>query len=355
MWPFRRRGVEQRNSYTDVVRDALVAAATGSDRASVTATAALEACAGWWSRALASARVSPQTPATMAVQPHVLAAIGRGLCRHGEALFVLEVDAGRLRATQVGQWDVRGRPDPLSWSYVCSLAGPDAAEVVTVPGAGVCHFRYATDAMEPWRGLGPLQWAAETGRLAGAAEQALADEAGGPRGSLIPMPESAGADDEDESPGIAAFKRLLPLLRGRVALPETTAGGGGQGAGASPHRDWRVERLGAAPPAPLVALRTDVGAAVAAACGIGPSLIQAAADGTGQRESYRRFLFSTLLPIARLVEVELREKLDEPDLTLSFDELRAADLTGRARAFRSMAGKDATIEAGRAAALAGLD
>ena len=252
-----------------------------------------------------------------------------------------------------------GRPRPAGpcdlGVSVCTWSGPDATEVVTVPGAGVLHLRYATDPMEPWRGLGPLQFAAETGRLAGAAEQALADESAGPRGNIIPMPEGPGGDDTDESPGIAAFKRLLPLLRGRVALPETVAGGGAQGAGASPHRDWRPERLGANPPEGLVALRTDVGAAVAAACGIGPSLIQAAADGTGQRESYRRFLFSTLLPIARLVEVELREKLDAPDLSLSFDELRAADLTGRARAFRSMAGKDATIEAGRAAALAGLD
>ena len=356
MWPFKQQGVETRSSYTDIVVDALVAAAAGSDRASVQATAALESCSGWWSRALATARVSPQTPATMAVQPHVLAAIGRGLCRGGDVLFMLEIDGGRLRAAQVGAWTVRGRPDPTSWSYQCHLVGPDATEVVTVPAAGVLHCRYAVDPMEPWRGLGPLQFARETGRLAGSAEQALADEAGGPRGSLIPVAEGPGGGDDDESPGIRALKALLPKLRGRIALPETQAGGGGQGAGAAPHRDWRPERLGASPPEPLVALRSDVGAAVAAACGIGPSLIQAAADGTGQRESYRRFLFSTLLPIARIIEGELRDKLDEPDLTLTFDELRAADLTGRARAYRSMVGKEAAdIDPARAAALAGLD
>ena len=44
-------------------------------------------------------------------------------------------------------------------------------------------------------------------------------------------------------------------------------------------------RLGPEPQAASVSLHTEVGAAVAAACGIGPNLLAAVADGTGQRES----------------------------------------------------------------------
>ena len=343
-WPFRR-AVETRG-YTDAIVDALVTAAAGSETANVQATAALEACAGWWARALATAEVRPQTPATMAVQPHVLAAIGRGLCRYGAALFVLDAGGGAgLRLHQAADWDVRGGADPDTWRYRVTLAGPDTTESVDVPAAGVCHFRYATDPMRPWEGIGPLQAARESGKLAANVERHLADESGGPVGSIIPLPEGVN--------GAAALKTALGKLRGNVALPETTAGGSGQGAGAAPHRDWRPERLGANPPAGLVSLRTEVGAAVAAACGIGPGLLSAAADGTGQRESYRRFLHATLRPLAAIVEDELRAKLDAADLALDFTDLQAADVQGRARAFKSLT--DGGIDPPLAARVVGVE
>ena len=59
-------------------------------------------------------------------------------------------------------------------------------------------------------------------------------------------------------------------------------------------------------------------------------------------------------PVARIVERELRGKLDTPALSLDFVSLYAADVSGRARAFRSLAGKDATIPPDEARRLAGL-
>ena len=47
-----------------------------------------------------------------------------------------------------------------------------------------------------------------------------------------------------------------------------------------------------------------------------------------------------------------QEKLDAPDLVLVWDELRASDLAGRARAFQSMIGGG--MDVAKAAALAGL-
>ncbi len=75
-------------------------------------------------------------------------------------------------------------------------------------------------------------------------------------------------------------------------------------------------------------------------------------EGTGQREGYRRFLHATLAPIARMVQDELRRKLDDPDLGLSFDSLFAGDLSGRARAFQSLV--NGGMDPGKAAGLAGL-
>ena len=53
-----------------------------------------------------------------------------------------------------------------------------------------------------------------------------------------------------------------------------------------------------------------------------------------------------------MVAGELADKLDAPGLALNFEALFASDLSGRARAFGSMA--KAGMDLGRAAALAGL-
>ena len=75
-------------------------------------------------------------------------------------------------------------------------------------------------------------------------------------------------------------------------------------------------------------------------------------DGTGQREAYRRFMHLTIAPVALVVAEKLARKLDEPEMSLSFDRLFAADLSGRARVFQSLVGGGMGIA--KAASLAGL-
>ena len=119
-------------------------------------------------------------------------------------------------------------------------------------------------------------------------------------------------------------------------------------------QDWKPRRIGADPPETLATLRDGVGVTILGACGIPPSLATTPADGTAQRESFRRFLSSTIAPVARLVERELGEKLDEPGLRLEFEELRASDVQSRARAWRTLVGKDGKFPEGRASEIAGL-
>ena len=59
-------------------------------------------------------------------------------------------------------------------------------------------------------------------------------------------------------------------------------------------------------------------------------------DGTSQRESFRRYLTTVVQPLSRLLERELADKLDAPDVGLSFDGLYAHDLQGRATAFQKL-------------------
>ena len=86
------------------------------------------------------------------------------------------------------------------------------------------------------------------------------------------------------------------------------------------------------------------------ACGINPSLVMDA-QGTAQREAYRQFLFGTVAPLGRIVAAELTEKLNAP-IRLDWEELRASDIAGRARAFSGLVGGGMEID--RAAALSGL-
>ena len=175
--------------------------------------------------------------------------------------------------------------------------------------------------------------------------QALADEASGPRGMLLPTP----VDGND--PTITTLKADIRALRGKVALVESTSGGwAADGSQQRPKGDWESRRLGAAPGAPLIDQADLASREIYAACGI-PLSIVTTSEGTGQREGFRRLLHSTIMPLAKIVSEELSEKFETP-ISLSFDGLFAADLSGRARAFQSLVGGGMDVT--KAASLAGL-
>ena len=97
------------------------------------------------------------------------------------------------------------------------------------------------------------------------------------------------------------------------------------------------KRLGPAPDEVLAGLHDTSAIAVLAACGIDPVVVgMVRGDGTLARETLRRFERLTLQPLARIVEAELRDKLDAPDLALNFDSLRASDFAGVARAYKAL-------------------
>ena len=86
-----------------------------------------------------------------------------------------------------------------------------------------------------------------------------------------------------------------------------------------------------------------------AAVGFNASLFEGS-QAAAVREAWRLALFGVLAPLGRLVESELRGKLG--DVTLDWRELRASDLSGRARAFQSMVGGGMPVA--DAVAIAGL-
>ena len=272
--------------------------------------------------------------------------IGRSLIRQGEILFAIEVAEGRVMLTPAASWDVEGDSDPASWSYRLTLGGPSRLTTLEpVPSEGMVHIRLQSDPEQPWRGISPLASAAIAGRLSAETMQALSDEVSGPRGFLLPSP----VDGND--PTVSALKADLRSLRGKVALVESTSSGwAADGSQQRPKGDWESRRLGAAPGAPLIEQAELASREVYAACGI-PLSVVTTSEGTGQREGFRRLLHSTIMPLAQIVGEELSAKFETP-ISLSFDDLFAADLAGRARAFQSLV--NGGMDVAKAAALAGL-
>ena len=340
LWPFGNRLETRADSYTDAVIAGLLSRAQGKTLAIPSATAALEACAGLTGRAFAASEVTGPEAIISALTPSTMELIGRALIRHGEIVFLISTTGGELRLLPSETHDIEGGPDPSTWSYRLTLGGPSrTATYDYVPAQSVLHFRYASD--PPWRGNGPVQVAALAGQLSAETVRALANEASGPVGRLLGVP----ADGADST--VEALKSDIASARGRTAIIESGDWGA---AGGDARVSLKSERFGAEPPSSMVALLSVASQEIYSAVGLNSGL-WGGSSSAAVREAWRLALFSVLAPLGKLVESELRAKLEDT-VTLSWQELRASDLSGRARSVQSLVGAGVPVQA--AAKEAGL-
>ena len=340
-WPFKHQLETRGDSYTDALIAALVSRVEGKSLAVPSATAALEACSGTVGRGFAASEVSGPDTLTRALTPGILEMIGRSLIRIGEVVFLIDTMGGELKLLPTEAHDIEGGPDPSTWTYRLTLNGPSRTLTHDgVPAQSVLHFRYAADASTPWRGNGPIAVANLAGKLSAETARALAEESSGPVGRLLGIPVDGG----DRT--VEGLKADIKNAAGRVALLETGDWGN---AGGDTKVSLKTERFGPEPPASLVDLVDVSSREIYAACGFNAAL-WGGTQAASVREAWRLALFGVLSPLGRLVEAELQDKLE--DSALSWQELRASDLSGRARAFQSMVGGGMEVE--RAAGLAGL-
>ena len=348
-WPFQRRVERRESAYSDAIVELIRARAAGVSTADATALGALEFCAGLWSRAFASATVSPDNRRTRALTPWMLSNAARALIRSGESIWDISVFDGAVRLRPAAYWDISGSSDPATWRYSLQLSGPTSSETINRPWAGVIHLQFGCDSgIAPWRGVSPLGFARATGRLAAALEERLGQEADTAVGYLLPVPAGDPSAEGDDDP-LGLLKKDLAGLRGAGALVECSRNwGDSEGA---PVGDWQPRRMGANPPATLAELRGQAFESVLSACGVPAELALSGSQAVGAREAWRRFLHGTIQGAAAVISQELSRKL-ETKVNLSFDALFASDLSGRARAFQSMVG--AGLDVTKAAGLAGL-
>ena len=325
-------------SYSDALTTLIVNAQTNGVTAIPQASAALEGCAGLIGRAFASATVEADENIAAVLSPSCLSLIGRTLIRTGDLVLQITTDNGRLALLPAQAWDVRGGPDPASWKYQITVAGPDKIETTaTVPAESVLHFRYAYDPGRAWVGLGPITVASLGGKLSAEVAAALADEAAGPRGAFLQVP----ADGDD--PTLSKLKGDIRGAKGQVLLAE----GGDWDAAGTATAPWQTQRFGANPPLPLVELHKIASREVMLACGV-PDTLFSDVGSASSREAYRLLLHSCIAPLGRLVAAELTAKLESP-IVFGWAELAAADVASKARAFQSLVGGGMSLQDAAAA------
>ena len=216
--------------------------------------------------------------------------------------------------------------------FLAQLSQPEFDETSTgkveIPTSTTCAGTRLTGAMLPWLRTWPWWWALQRSRIWGA---------------RTGMPAWTGSALDHAARVLAPICRTWPVwprpssLRGMFTR--------------APMRPfpliWDWDRK---PPASLVELVSVASQEVYAACGFNTAL-WGGSQAASVREAWRLALLGVLSPLGRLVEAELQDKLED-SVTLSWQELRASDLSGRARAFQSMVGGGMEVE--RAAGLAGL-
>lgn len=315
-------GVEQR-SYTELALAAAAARAGGT--ASAACTGVAEACAGLWERSLAAATVAGADVLT----PALLGIVGRALFCRGECLLVIRTNGG-LRLEPAASWDIQGSgADETEWAYTVQIAGPSDTREERIPGPGVLHFRYAMEPESPWCGRSPIALAGVSADVLALVESTWDAELSGTFGYLLALPRAKAGDTT-----IDELRAALGAAKGGLVTAETVMGGWGGGRIDSPQREYAQRRFGAEPPAELREIRKELVPAILSAAGIPIELIRSA-DGAGMRESWRRYVLSTVAPLGALVAAEATAKLERP-VTLKFESLRGSDHQGLSRAIKAL-------------------
>ena len=270
-----------------------------------------------------------------AVSPSFLGQSTRDILRRGASMNVIRLDReGGVRLIPASNWHWEGNHDPASWTVRVTCYGPSTSTTWNLPASGVVFLRWGSAPGQPYIGTGPTDWAHTTARLNAAAEKSLADEAGGPVAQLLTVPEGNDAGSDDDSDPLAGLRADIAAAKGRALLVESSNSGYGEGKANAPQRDFDPRALHPTPDAGLVQVADQAFMRVLAACGTPPALFTGDADGTSQREALRRWHLGTVLPIARMIEHELSEKLDVP-VRLKFDSY-PRDQVSRAQVFSKL-------------------
>ncbi len=309
--------------YTAQILSRDMARVSGLESAPAT-TAAVEACAGLWSRGFAVAEVAPIEAARVLTRDH-LADIGRSLAIRGGWLAVIELghDA-QVTLTPASSWTVTGPPDAGEWHYHATFTGPTSSRTRDLRPAEVIHISYATEQAHPWVDVSPLTAARSTARALANLEVSLGDELAIHVSQVLVT--ALSEEDEADRTQLASLSRLkgrLGFLTGQVSAES--------GLVAPP----TPTRIGHQIPESTVGIWEAAQAAIYNAYGVG-GLFATDTTAAARREAYRAFIASTLSPLASKLASAATAALPYGEVELSFHEMKSNDLAARSRSLKAL-------------------
>ena len=279
----------------------------------VQSTGAAQACSTLIARALSTAEIAP---AHQAVTRSLLYRVGIDLVLAGQSTWVIEVVNGRVVLE-------RGR--------IVEALGASAATAryrieQTAPDGSTIEGVYPPDelVMLSWEtGRSPID--SEAGRALAALETAMKREAALSHGQFMVIPQAGESDTQQAvTAGLAAMAGKTGVLDVDLSQWQDSSMG----------RAFAFQRLGFSYPAGTDMVYGRLCEEVSRACGIPPALV-GRSDGSALREGFRLLLHTLIAPLGQRIVEELSAKLDAP-LEVDFAQLHAADVTGRARAFKGL-------------------
>ena len=191
----------------------------------------------------------------------------------------------------------------------------------------MAHFKWATDAENPGRGLSPLDIPA--GRFCARLEQALEGEAGSAHGYVLGMPATAGGNFE-------LLKSAVRGLKGKTLTIENDFESSGHSLGVPDKKlgIFSPVRFGCDPPSSLREFLELSVLLTLESCGLPAQLVMGKQEGMGARESLRRFKVVSLQPLMASIVAELA-KAGAPH-SFKFTGDLSNDLATRARSFAQL-------------------
>lgn len=313
-WPWQKA---ERRGYTDRILQSIYQHAT-EVAADAGKSSAMESGAGFVARALAAAEVVGPEWARRMLPPLALAQIGRGLIRRGVSIWAI----GEDEVFEAGYWNFQqGAVSRDSWRCRVTLNGPHDTIDRVLPFERILFFEWGHHPAIPWAPSGPLQFASTAGELASNTERALAHESATPVSAIVEVPADGWADNE-----LAGVKAKIKNAAGRLFFADAMKTGDRL---TDPDSSWRQKHIGPMPVGELVELGRDAYQRALGAMGLPPDLFQHGANAQGQKEAARRAFLNVVVPLGKVIERELQDKLDSR-IRLKHDRY-FADAVGRAQ------------------------
>ena len=263
--------------------------------ASIDSLAAVEAASGLYGRAFALARIVGPPGIRTALEPGLLALVGRQLVRAGECVLQIAVTGDGLEITPAASWNITSTsPRERDWTYYTEQSGPSGSQFRRLPSASVIHVRYSVTPGIPWRGRPPLSFAADSAKLLASLDDSLQRELNKLSSDLIGLEVR-----QNETPPTPAEMQTFQAALGQNALqslaphdPRIAESQRGPsrlfGVPVALPRSFAKSRVGPEVSAASVSLRSAAAESCFAAMGI-PQELVTSSDGAASREAWRRF------------------------------------------------------------------